>query len=288
VPPALLPEVGASSAVYGEAREPAALAGVPVAGIVGDQQGALFGQACFHAGLAKTTYGTGCFLLLHTGGRPVPSVGGLLTTVAWRIGDDTEYALEGSVFVGGATIQWLRDGLGILRSAADVEALAREVEDDGGVVLVPAFTGLGAPVWDPKARGLLIGITRGTRRGHVARAALAGIAHQVADVLEVMRRDGGALEELRVDGGVVQNDLLLQLQADLLGLPIVRPAVTETTALGAAWLAGLATGVWRDRAALAARWREDRRFLPSLPPGETRRLRARWARALERSRDWAE
>ncbi len=286
VPRAVLPDVRPSSEVYGEATL-AAVAGVPIAGIAGDQQAALFGQACFAPGQAKNTYGTGCFALMHVGDVPVKSEHKLLTTVAWGTGGRLEYALEGSVFTGGAVVQWLRDGLGLIESSAEVERLAASVDDTGDVFLVPAFTGLGAPHWDPHARGTLIGLTRGTTAAHLARAALEGIAFQVADVLEAMAADSGVeLGELAVDGGAARNDLLMQLQADLLGVPIVRPENTETTALGAAYLAGLAVGVWPDRSEITTR--VERRFEPAMSRDEVAAKRARWARAVERSRDWAE
>ena len=237
--------------------------------------------------MTKNTYGTGCFMLMHTGDRAVISDNQLLTTPAWRLDTKTEYALEGSVFVAGAVVQWLRDGLGIIRSSAEVEELATRVPDSGGLYLVPAFTGLGAPHWDPQARGLLAGITRGTTAAHLARAALEGIAHQVADVLEAMEADAGLpLTELRVDGGAAANDLLMQFQADLLGVPVVRPRLAETTALGAAYLAGLATGFWKNRDDLAAQWKIDRRFEPAMENARVQELRAGWHRALERSRSW--
>ncbi len=285
VPRSVLPEVRSSSEVYGEATV-AELAGVPIAGIAGDQQAALFGQACLAPGMAKNTYGTGCFALMNVGTEPKRSHRKLLATVAWGLGGELEYALEGSVFTGGAVVQWLRDGLGLIDSAAEIERLAASVEDTGDVYLVPAFTGLGAPHWDPRARGTLVGLTRGTTAGHIARAALEGIAFQVADVLEAMSADSGVeLEELAVDGGAAGNDLLLQLQADLLGVPIVRPQVTETTALGAACLAGLAVGVWQDRGEITAG--VERRFEPSMSREEAAARRARWAQAVERARDWA-
>jgi glycerol kinase len=290
VPRAVLPEVRSSSEVYAETSTDLFSARVPIAGIAGDQQAATFGQRCVRPGMAKNTYGTGCFMLLHTGTEAVPSRNNLLTTVAWKLGDGPmEYALEGSVFVAGAVVQWLRDGLGIIRRSEDVEALARSVPDAGGIYLVPAFTGLGAPHWDPHARGTLVGITRGTTAGHLARAALEGIAFQVADVLEAMERDAGvALSELRVDGGAASNDLLMQTQADLLGAPLVRPAVAETTALGAAYLAGLAMGFWADGEEVSAQWAEDRRFEPEASPEERETRRAGWHRALDRSRGWAQ
>ncbi|MEE8105957.1 MAG: glycerol kinase GlpK [Planctomycetota bacterium] len=287
VPRVMLPEVRGSSEVYGEASVDG-VRGVPIAGIAGDQQAALFGQAGWRPGDAKNTYGTGCFLLLHTGEQAVASKNRLLTTVAWRIGDRTEYALEGSVFIGGALVQWLRDGLGLIEQVSDIEALARSVEDSGDVYLVPAFAGLGAPHWDPYARGLLVGLTRGTTRGHVARAALDAIAFQVADVMDAMREDSGIdLAALRVDGGAAVNDLLLQIQADLLGVPVVRPAVNETTALGAAYLAGLAVGYWKDRDAIAANGSTERRFEPVLPADQAASRRARWRDAVRLAGNWA-
>src|SRR5678815_1122736 len=259
VPHSMLPEVRSSSEVYGETS----LLGkpVPIAGIAGDQQAALFGQACLKPGMVKNTYGTGCFMLMNTGTKRIASKHNLLTTIAWRIGDRTEYALEGSIFIAGAVVQWLRDGLEFFRSAPEIEALAAVVEDTGGVYLVPAFAGLGAPHWDPHARGTIVGLTRGTTKAHVARAALEGIALQVMDVLKAMEADAGIrLKELRVDGGASANDLLMQLQADLLNVPVVRPKILETTALGAAYLAGLAVGYWKNEAEIAKQWQTDRRF----------------------------
>ncbi len=293
IPLSVLPRVVPSSGVFAE-TDPALLgAAVPLAGLAGDQQAATFGQACFAPGMAKATYGTGCFMLMNTGTQAVPSRNRLLTTVAWQgpaqAPARTAYALEGSVFMAGATVQWLRDGLGLLERAAEVEALAASVSDTGDVFLVPAFAGLGAPDWDGDARGLLIGLTRGTTRAHIARAALEAIVLQAADVFDAMGRDSGvALTELRVDGGAARNDLLLQLQADALGVPVVRPEVTETTALGAAFLAGLATGVWPDAQALSATWRAQRRFEPRLAEPPRRAWRARWREAVARSRGWAQ
>jgi glycerol kinase len=313
VPPEVLPPIRASAEIYGETVAALLGAAIPIAGVAGDQQAALFGQACFSPGMAKNTYGTGAFLLLHTGRRPVHSAHGLLTSPAWRLAGGTDYALEGSVFVAGAAVQWLRDGLGLIRAAADVEALAASVPDSGGVVLVPAFTGLGAPYWQAGTRGALLGLTRGTTGAHIARAALEGIAHQVADVLGAMAEDlagpamstsraassgagssGGAdlasgtgsaspassLGELRVDGGAAANDLLLQIQADLTGVPVVRPRVRETTALGAAYLAGLTVGVFRDLDEIAARWQPERRFEPTATSSWREEARARWAQAV--------
>jgi glycerol kinase len=287
VPASMLPEVRASSEVYARVSTSLGVADVPIAGIAGDQQAALFGQMCVSPGLTKNTYGTGCFLLQNTGTRPVPSANRLVTTVAWKIGDRTEYALEGSVFIGGAVVQWLRDGLGLIAKSADVERLAASVADNGGVYLVPAFAGLGAPHWDPYARGLMVGITRGTTAGHVACAALESIAYQVDDLLDAVSADSGIqMSELRVDGGASTNDALLQFQANLLGVPVVRPAVTETTALGAAYLAGLAVGFWSSASEIAGQWRVDRRFEPSMPRADAARLRERWREAVGRSKGW--
>ena len=287
VPRRLLPAVRSSSEEYGRAAAGHALAGVPIAGIAGDQQAALFGQMCRTAGMSKNTYGTGCFLLQNVGAAPIQSHQQLVSTVAWQIDGRTEYALEGSVFIGGAVVQWIRDGLGLIRTAADIEPLAASVADNGGVYLVPAFAGLGAPHWDPYARGTIVGITRGTTAGHIARAGVESIAYQVADLLDAMAADSGiALTELRVDGGAAANNTLLQFQADLLGVPVVRPAVTETTALGAAYLAGLAVGYWPSADALTGQWQADRRFEPQMARSATRSLRERWSMALERSRGW--
>ena len=286
VPRAILPEVRSSSEVYGEATAPG-LEGVKLGGIAGDQQSALFGQMCRKPGMGKNTYGTGCFLLQNIGATATRSRNQLVTTTAWTIGGRTEYALEGSVFIGGAVVQWLRDGLGLVRTAADVEALAATVADNGGVYLVPAFAGLGAPHWDPYARGAIVGITRGTAAGHFARAALESIAFQVADLLDGMRADSGIpLAELRVDGGAAANNTLMQIQADLLGVPVVRPAITETTALGAAYLAGLSVGYWESVDAITGQWRIDRRFEPRMRAVESAALRARWSDAVGRAKDW--
>src|SRR6266576_1150280 len=267
VPRSVLPAVGSSSEVYGDTTLFGGGRAVPIAGIAGDQQAALFGQACTQPGMVKNTYGTGCFMLMNTGTKPIVSKNNLLTTVAWRIGSKTEYALEGSIFIAGAVVQWLRDGLGIIKSSSEVEALAAQVDDTGGVYLVPAFAGLGAPHWDQYARGALVGVTRGTTAAHVARAALEGIAFQVADVLRAMEADAKIkLKELRVDGGASANNLLMQFQSHLLGVPVVRPKVTETTALGAAYLAGLAVGYWKDQKQIAAQWQVDRRFAHAMKP----------------------
>ncbi len=289
IPRALLPEVRDSSGVFGEAHPDWLGGAVPITGMAGDQQAALFGQGCFTPGSAKNTYGTGCFLLMNTGGVAPASTSGLITTVAWSLGGRVEYALEGSIFVGGAAVQWLRDGLGIIDSAAESEAVARSAPDTGGVYLVPAFVGLGAPYWDERARGALVGITRGTTRAHLVRAALEAIAYQSRDVVECFRSDAGlALDTLRVDGGACRNDFLMQFQADLLGVPVRRPAVLEVTALGAAALAGLAVGFWRDRGELASVTDAGERFEPRMPTDRRERLYAGWKRAVERSRGWAE
>jgi glycerol kinase len=285
IPRSVLPQVRASSEVYGETTHFGAA--IPIAGIAGDQQAALFGQACTRPGMVKNTYGTGCFMLMNTGTKPVTSKNNLLTTVAWRIGNRTEYALEGSIFIAGAVVQWLRDGLGIIKSSRDVEALAAQVTDTGGVYLVPAFAGLGAPHWDQYARGLMAGLTRGTTSAHIARAALEGIAYQVADVLHSMEADAKIkLKELRVDGGASTNNLLMQFQSDLLGVPVVRPRVSETTALGAAYLAGLAVGYWKDQKEIATQWQVDRRFSAGMKGSERKRLTSGWDKALERAKKW--
>ena len=289
IPRSLLPEVRDSSEVYGPIAKRWLGAAAPLAGIAGDQQAALFGQLGTQPGLVKNTYGTGCFLLLNTGARPVASRQRLLTTVAWRRGGKLTYALEGSVFVAGAAVQWLRDGLGLIRRSGDIEALARSAPDNGGVYLVPAFTGLGAPYWDPAARGALLGLTRGSSAAHVARATLESMAHQTADLLEAMRKDARVpLRQLRVDGGASANNLLMQVQADLLGVTVVRPTVTETTALGAAYLAGLAVGFWKDEQELAALWKAGRIFKPKADAATVRRERATWKRAVARTRHWLE
>ena len=291
IPRAMLPGVRPSSQVYGMADAALFGAPAPIAGAAGDQQAALFGQACFAPGQAKNTYGTGCFLLLNTGPQAIASARGLLTTIAWQLSDESPvtYALEGSVFIGGAAIQWLRDGLGILTRAAESEAMARDVVDTGGVYFVPAFVGLGAPYWDAYARGTIVGLTRGTDRRHLARAALEAICYQSRDVLEAMVLDSGIhLETLRADGGAAANDLLMQLQADLLGVPVQRPVITETTALGAAYLAGLAVGFWPDLETIGAQWRAGAEFRPTMPPEGRDALYRGWQRAVERAREWAE
>ncbi len=287
VPPSMLPGVRASSTIYGETSTSLGLGQVPIAGVAGDQQSALFGQMCRTPGMSKNTYGTGCFLLQNIGQTPTASRNQLVTTVAWQIDGRTDYALEGSVFIGGAVVQWIRDGLGLIRTAAEIEPLALSVPDNGGVYVVPAFAGLGAPHWDPFARGAIVGLTRGSTSGHIARAALESIAFQVADLLDAMAADCGiAATELRVDGGAAANNTLMQMQADLLGVPVVRPAVTETTALGAAYLAGLAVGFWPSVDALTGQWQVDRRFEPALAPGSARALRQMWTAAVERAKSW--
>jgi glycerol kinase len=288
VPRELLPAVHASSHVFGHTRADWLGASLPVGGIAGDQQSALFGQACFEAGMAKNTYGTGCFMLMHTGGQFRSSDNGLITTRAAQPGASPAFALEGSVFIGGAVVQWLRDGLRAISTSAQVQALAESVPDAGGVMFVPAFTGLGAPYWNAEARGAIVGLTRGSSVAHIARAALESIAFQSAALLQAMARDavaagGAAVSELRVDGGACVNDLLMQFQADLLGIPVVRPKVIETTALGAAYLAGLSAGVWPDTRALAAHWQPERRFLPTLPRERADELMAHWGRAVRQA-----
>jgi len=287
VPRSLLPDVRPSSEVYGEVTTALGLESVKLGGIAGDQQAALFGQMCTSPGLTKNTYGTGCFMLQNTGTKAPASQHKLLTTVAWTRNGVTDYALEGSVFIGGAVVQWLRDGLGVIRSSAEVEALARSVPDNGDVYLVPAFAGLGAPHWDQYARGAIVGLTRGATAGHIARAALESIAYQSADLLDAMQADAGVkLAELRVDGGAARNDFMMQFQADLIGAPVVRPQVTETTALGAAYLAGLAVGFWKSGDEIAKQWRAERRFEPTMALDRVRELRARWTQALDRARGW--
>ena len=288
IPRGLLPTVRSSSEIYGQTL-PNLLGGtVKISGIAGDQQAALFGQTCFSRGLAKNTYGTGCFMLMNVGPQPVESAHKLLTTVAWQRNHATDYALEGSVFIGGAVVQWLRDGLKLISSAAEVEPLAASVPDNGGVYIVPAFAGLGAPHWDQYARGSISGITRGTTAAHFARAAIESIAYQVADVIDIMQSDSGIpIRELRVDGGAAANNLLLQFQADLLRIPIVRPTVLETTARGAAYLAGLAVGYWNGSDDVRAHWKVDRAFEPAMPESEAAAHRSLWNQALDRARDWA-
>lgn len=287
IPRAILPEVRSSSEVYGQVESPNELNGVTISGIAGDQQAALFGQLCFEKGLTKNTYGTGCFMLQNVGDKPVESKNRLLTTVAWQIGDRTEYALEGSVFIGGAVVQWLRDSLGIIDSSSEVEALANSVADNGGVYFVPAFAGLGTPHWNQEARGLIIGLTRGTGRAHIARAALESIAYQTADLLSAMQADSQLnLKEIRVDGGAAGNDSLMQFQADILQIPVVRSKTLETTALGVAYLAGLAVGYWSSKADLRHHWQTDQRFEPNMSGFAAELLQSRWAEAVRRSINW--
>lgn len=289
IPPSVLPKVVPSSGVVGYTDPALFGAAIPIAGIAGDQQAATFGQACLKPGMAKNTYGTGCFMLMNTGSQSVASKHKLLSTVGWQIDDEATYCLEGSVFMGGATIQWLRDGLQIIKSAADVQALAETVPDSGGVYLVPAFTGLGTPYWDPYARGAMLGLTRGTTQAHIARSALEAIALQSADVFTAMSLDAGfSLNELRVDGGASANNLLMQLQANYSGVLVVRPKVLETTALGAAYLAGLAVGFWSGVDEIASQWQMDRRFEPQISPDERAAKLARWHKAVARAKAWAE
>jgi len=289
IPRALLPRITPSSSSYAAAQT-AALRGVPIAGILGDQQAALVGQTCFEPGEAKNTYGTGCFMLMNTGVQPVPSTAGLITTVAYQFGDEpAHYALEGSIAIAGALVQWLRDNLGLIAKSADVEALARQVQDNGDVYFVPAFSGLFAPYWRDTARGVLAGLTRYANRGHIARAALEAVAYQTRDVLEAMEKDSGIpIKELRVDGGMVANELLMQFQADQLAVPVVRPRVTETTALGAAYAAGLAVGYWANRGELLRNWGVDKRWQPTMAEAERGRLYGSWQKAVRRSFDWVD
>jgi glycerol kinase len=288
VPRSMLPDVRPSSGRFGETAGMLYAARIPITGIAGDQQAALFGQRCVSPGMVKNTYGTGCFMLMCTGERGIASRSKLITTAACPSGQTPQYALEGSVFVAGAAVQWLRDGLGIIKASADVEALAASVPDNGGVFLVPAFTGLGSPHWDPYARGTLVGLTRGTTSAHIARAALESIAYQTADVLLAMQADSRiTLSELRVDGGATRNDLLMQFQADVLGVPVVRPRVSETTALGAAYLAGLAVGYWASGGDIEAQWQAERVFEPAMSRDEAGALMHEWNRAVERSKGWA-
>jgi glycerol kinase len=287
IPKALLPEVRPSSEIYGEIELKGQLNGIKIAAIAGDQQAALFGQGCFEAGDAKCTYGTGCFLLQNTGASPAPSKHRLLTTIGWSIGDETEYALEGSVFIGGAVVQWLRDALEVIERSSDVEELASSVTDNGGVYFVPAFVGLGTPHWDQDARGTIVGLTRGTGKAHIARAALESIAFQTADLLTAMNSDSNSdLKELRVDGGATENELLLQFQADILQMPIARSKIAETTALGAAYLAGLATGFWLSKKELSRQWQADKVFSPEISETDAKHLTDRWHEAIQRSLRW--
>ena len=290
IPMAMLPQVVSSSMVYGETDSEILGTSVPIAGIAGDQQAATFGQACYEPGLSKQTYGTGAFMLMNTGTKATPSENNLLTTVAWRVGEEpTQYALEGSVFIAGAAVQWLRDEMKLISSAAESEAVATSVDSSDGVYVVPAFVGLGAPYWDQYARGTIVGLTRGSGRAQVVRATLESIAYQTRDVLESMKADSGLeLPALRVDGGAVANDFLMQFQSDILGVPVQRPAVTETTALGAAYLAGLAVGYWESQDEIQKQWRIDSTFEPSMGNDEREKLYAGWKKAVERSRAWSE
>jgi len=289
IPLSMMPTVRASSEDFGRVTESSGLGGITIAGVAGDQQASLFGQRCFSPGLTKNTYGTGCFLLQNIGRTPAMSSNRLVTTVAWKLGDVIEYALEGSVFVGGAVVQWLRDGLGLIRNSSDVEALAASVPDNGGVYFVPAFVGLGAPHWDQYARGTIVGLTRASDAGHIARAALESIAYQIADLLQCAERDSGtALRELRVDGGAAANDMLMQFQADILGIPVVRPFMTESTALGAAYLAGLKAGVWNGIVEISNLTQKEQRFEPRMNRSQAKKLHARWSDALSRARGWSE
>lgn len=288
IPSSVLPEVRSSSEIYGYTDQILTAPSIPIAGIAGDQQAALFGQMCTRPGMVKNTYGTGCFMLMNTGNQAVPSSNNLLTTIAWQLGGTTEYALEGSVFIGGAVVQWLRDGLKIIRSSSEVEALATEVQHTDGVYLVPAFAGLGAPHWNQHARGTIVGITRGTTQSHIARAALESIAYQTMDVLKAMEADAGiAIRELRVDGGATANDLLMQFQSDMLNTKVVRPSITETTALGAAYLAGLAVGYWKDVEEIAALWQVDKTFQPIMQEEKRDQLTRGWKRAIAATIHWA-
>jgi glycerol kinase len=289
IPRAMLPEVLPSSAVYGETDRSLLGASLPIASDIGDQQAATFGQACFEPGAAKNTYGTGCFLLMNTGEKPVTSKNGLITTIGWGLGGKVTYCLEGSVFIAGAVVQWLRDGLKMIATAPDIEKLAASVPDSGGVFLVPAFVGLGAPHWNPRARGTMVGLTRGTTEAHIARAALDSMAYQTREVLDAMQQDSGTpLGVLKVDGGAAVNNLLMQFQSDVLGVDVQRPVVQETTALGAAYLAGLAVGFWKDQEDVRRNWALDRQFKPALASEKRAQLYARWKKAVARSLDWEE
>ncbi len=287
IPASILPDVKSCSEVYGETAGDVFAAKIPISGIAGDQQAALFGQVCTQKGMAKNTYGTGCFMLMNTGTKPMKSENKLLTTIAWQLNGKTEYALEGSVFIGGAVVQWLRDGLGVIQKSEDVEALASQVDSSDGIYLVPAFSGLGAPHWDPHARGTITGITRGTTKAHIARAALEAIAFQSADLLKAMASDSGIqLKELRVDGGASVNSLLMQFQANILDVPVVRPKITETTALGAAYLAGLAVGYWEGVDKIAEHWSIDETYEPNMSRDVVNELYSGWHKAVERAQGW--
>ena len=287
IPASMLPEVGSSSELFGHVTNDLLGARLPIAGIAGDQQAALFGQMCTEKGMAKNTYGTGCFVVMNTGGEAIASRHNLLTTIAWKINNNVCYALEGSIFIAGAVVQWLRDQLHILQSSSDIESLARSVPNNGGVYFVPAFVGLGAPHWDQYATGTIIGITRGTSDAHLARAALESIAFQTMDVINTMAKDSGInLTELRVDGGAVSNNLLMQIQADAIRKKVIRPRITETTALGAAYLAGLSTGYWKSIDDLKHQWQAERIFEPEINPDDLNEVIANWNKALDRSKHW--
>lgn len=287
IPKSMLPEVKSSSEIYGHTNTTIFASKIPIAGIAGDQQAAMFGQMCIEKGMVKNTYGTGCFMLLNTGDKPCVSKNNLLTTVAWTIKGQTTYALEGSVFIAGAVVQWLRDGLEFIEDSPEIEALAKTVEDNGDVYFVPALTGLGAPYWDQYARGIIVGLSRGTQKGHIARAAVESIAYQTMDVLNAMRKDTGMMySEIRVDGGASKNNLLMQFQSDILNAPVTRPKITETTALGAAYLAGLATGFWSDIDEIKQQWIVDRKFEPSMDHEKAENLRSKWKKAVSRSQNW--
>lgn len=289
IPESLLPEVKSSSEIYGETKTTIFASKIPIAGIAGDQQAALFGQRCIDSGMVKNTYGTGCFMVMNTGEKPIKSDNNLLTTIAWEVDGKVEYALEGSIFIAGAVVQWLRDELGLIRNSSDVETLAATVSDNDGVYLVPAFAGLGAPHWNQHARGTMVGLTRGSNAGHIARAALEGIAYQVLDVLKSMEADSGIeIKELRVDGGATANNLLMQFQADILQAPVVRPQILETTALGAAYLAGLAVGYWKDHDEINEQWLEDRRFDAEMEESEANEFIKGWDKALKAAKAWSE
>ncbi|HEY0611123.1 MAG TPA: glycerol kinase GlpK [Chitinophaga sp.] len=289
IPASMLPEVKSSSEVYGHSEATLTPFRIPIAGIAGDQQAALFGQMCISPGMVKNTYGTGCFMVLNTGAKAIPSRNNLLTTIAWKINGETTYALEGGIFIGGAVVQWLRDGLGIIRHSADVEKLATSVDSSDGVYLVPAFAGLGAPYWNQYARGTMVGITRGTTAAHIARAALESIALQTLDVLQAMQADAGMnIQELRVDGGATANNHLMQFQADILGAKVVRPHITETTALGAAYLAGLAVGFWDSIDTISSQWQVDKTFSPAMDAGQRSNLTKGWKRAIKAAQAWTE
>jgi glycerol kinase len=286
IPRSVLPEVHSSSSVYGSTVNNLFGSEIPISGIAGDQQAALFGQNCIEPGMVKNTYGTGCFMLMNTGKEAVKSNHNLLTTIAWQLEGKVEYALEGSVFIGGAIVQWLRDGLGIIQSSSEVEKIAAQVDDTDGVYLVPAFSGLGAPHWDPHARGTIVGMTRGTTSVHITRAALESIAYQSVDLLKAMEADSGIqLKQLRVDGGASVNNLLMQFQADLLGVPVIRPQITETTALGAAYLAGLAIGFWKDQNAISEQWVIEKKFDPIMSKNKVKTLYSNWLNAVEKAKE---